>query len=206
MYAAFIITHTQYSLPSQCPKLAILRANLVERRQKRQNGLIGGKENNAVSPSRRVLKGSQPQYDNNATKNTNAEAGSKDMNMSNSLEGLDPNDFTASDFQSKPERHNNKKDSMASPPRTKALEPDDRHFNSSMDRSHTSRTQRYAMEDSDGEASVVDIKLIKCDNCNRSFAPKVYEKHFDSDGQPKCASATDKRPVFNSAKVCGLIN
>ena len=50
------------------------------------------------------------------------------------------------------------------------------------------------------EKSVVEIELIKCDCCGRSFAPKVYEKHFDSTGQPKCAS-DKKRPVFNSAKA-----
>ncbi len=50
------------------------------------------------------------------------------------------------------------------------------------------------------EKSVVDIELIKCDCCGRSFAPKVYEKHFDSSGQPKCVN-DKKRPVFNSAKA-----
>ena len=50
------------------------------------------------------------------------------------------------------------------------------------------------------EKSVVDIELIQCDCCGRSFAPKVYEKHFDSSGQPKCTN-DKKRPVFNSAKA-----
>ena len=47
---------------------------------------------------------------------------------------------------------------------------------------------------------MVDIELIKCDSCGRSFAPKVYEKHFDSSGQPKCAY-DKKRAVYNSAKA-----
>ena len=52
------------------------------------------------------------------------------------------------------------------------------------------------------EESVVEIELIKCECCKRSFAPKVYEKHFDDDGQPKClAQMSKKRAVFNSAKV-----
>jgi len=52
------------------------------------------------------------------------------------------------------------------------------------------------------EKSIVDIELIKCDCCGRSFAPKVYEKHFDSSGQPKCANDKNKkRTVFNSAKA-----
>jgi hypothetical protein len=49
------------------------------------------------------------------------------------------------------------------------------------------------------QKSVVAIELIKYDCCGRFFAPKVYEKHFNSNGQPKCAN-DKKRPVFNSAK------
>ena len=56
------------------------------------------------------------------------------------------------------------------------------------------------------EESVVEIELIKCECCKRSFAPKVYEKHFDGDGQPKCLSQmSKKRAVFNSAKVRNII-
>ena len=40
----------------------------------------------------------------------------------------------------------------------------------------------------DDEDSVVDIELIQCDSCQRKFAPKVYAKHFDDDGQPKCVT------------------
>jgi hypothetical protein len=50
------------------------------------------------------------------------------------------------------------------------------------------------------DEEVVQIELIQCDCCKRSFAPKIYEKHFNSDGQPKCAM-DKKRPVFNAAKV-----
>ena len=54
----------------------------------------------------------------------------------------------------------------------------------------------------DDEESVVEIELIKCEYCKRSFAPKVYEKHVDDDGQPKCLTQmSKKRAVFNSAKV-----
>lgn len=56
--------------------------------------------------------------------------------------------------------------------------------------------------DPDDEASIVDITLITCDCCKRSFAPRIYEKHFDNDGTPKCAMASNKkRAVFDSAKV-----
>lgn len=50
------------------------------------------------------------------------------------------------------------------------------------------------------EKSVVDIELIQCDTCGRSFAPKIYEKHFDTDGQPKCSKQARRRPKFDSAK------
>jgi hypothetical protein len=74
----------------------------------------------------------------------------------------------------------------------------------SMDQSQISRSSgigRSDDPDNDDEESVVQIELIQCDSCRRSFAPKVYEKHFDQDGQPKCATMTKKRAVFNSAKV-----
>jgi hypothetical protein len=50
------------------------------------------------------------------------------------------------------------------------------------------------------EKSVVDIELIQCDTCGRSFAPKIYEKHFDADGNPKCNKQARRRPKFDSAK------
>ncbi len=52
------------------------------------------------------------------------------------------------------------------------------------------------------EKSVVAIELIKC---GRSFAPDVYEKHFDSNGHSTCANDVGKdQCVFNSAKACSL--
>eukprot|EP00804_Cyclotella_cryptica_P023728 CCRYP_017270-RA/>CCRYP_017270-RA protein AED:0.16 eAED:0.14 QI:0/0.6/0.16/1/0.6/0.33/6/0/480 len=51
------------------------------------------------------------------------------------------------------------------------------------------------------EEPIVEIELIQCHCCKRSFAPMVYEKHFDQDGQPKCeGQLSKKRPVYNSAK------
>lgn len=70
--------------------------------------------------------------------------------------------------------------------------------------SQTSRTSvvKKGHLDLDDEESVVEIELIQCTHCQRSFAPKVYEKHFGTDGQPKCLNQmTKKRAVFNSAKV-----
>ena len=74
----------------------------------------------------------------------------------------------------------------------------------SMTQSQTSRTSviKKGHLDIDDEESVVEIELIQCTHCQRSFAPKVYEKHFGTDGQPKCLNQmSKKRAVFNSAKV-----
>lgn len=76
--------------------------------------------------------------------------------------------------------------------------PDARMDNLPFSSPHSKRVE----EEEDDEASVVQIQLMKCEHCKRSFAPKVYAKHFDSNGQPKCAGVTDKkRGVFNSAKA-----
>lgn len=74
----------------------------------------------------------------------------------------------------------------------------------SMNQSQTSSTSviKTGHLDLEDEESVVEIELIQCMHCKRSFAPKVYEKHFDTDGQPKCLNQmSKKRAVFNSAKV-----
>lgn len=96
------------------------------------------------------------------------------------LERLDPNDYTAKDFsatQAKSPGKDRPPSSYNYPPAT-------------------------ASDENDDEASVVNIELIQCDCCKRSFAPKIYEKHFDANGEPKCLSAMEKkRTVFNSAKA-----
>ena len=185
----------------ECEKLAILRQRLVARRQKRQNALQldGGNGD----------KGTQP-ASSSVQKPVNSKS-LKEKDNSNSLERLDPNDFTAKDFQTSSSK-SSKRAISSSPPRVQMqhdVRDDGIHHEPttpSMDRSHmsssTRRSKMHADIDDDDEASVVDIQLVQCDCCKRSFAPKIYEKHFDSDGQPKCASVMDKkRPVFNSAKV-----
>ena len=95
------------------------------------------------------------------------------------LERLDPNDFTAKDFLG-----------------TQAKSP-------GKDRAPISYNHNAtATDENDDEASIVNIELIQCDCCKRSFAPKIYEKHFAANGEPKCLSAMEKkRTVFNSAKA-----
>ena len=184
---------------AECEKLAILRQRLVARRQKRQNALQrdGGNGDKGTHPA-------------SASVQKPVNSSLKEKDNSNSLERLDPNDFTARDFQTSSSK-SSKRAISSSPLRVQMqhdVRDDDIHepATPSMDRSHmsssTRRSKMHADIDDDDEASVVDIQLVQCDCCKRSFAPKIYEKHFDSDGQPKCASVMDKkRPVFNSAKV-----
>ena len=78
-----------------------------------------------------------------------------------------------------------------------------RSITDNIDHSRINRLNVSAGSENDrsiaSEQSVVEIELIPCDSCGRKFAPKIYEKHFDSNGQPKCLN-TKKRTVFNSAK------
>lgn len=112
-------------------------------------------------------------------------------NDDQSGERYDADDYSAKFSASNSTFRNNvKQDSI----QTSVHDPD----NTNDTQSHNSHVEG----DPNDEASVVDISLIQCDCCKRSFAPKIYEKHFDSDGTPKCASASDKkRAVFDSAKV-----
>jgi len=152
-----------------------------------------------------IERSRKPRCGNDGLVDAKAETSSHSRDMSRSLERLDPNDYSAKDFQNKSKRPNDHHEALASPPRVQSQEADDRSFHNhehNTDKSQISYTQSNIMEDDNDEASVVEIKLIECDYCKRSFAPKVYEKHFDSDGQPKCVSNMDKkRAVFNSAKA-----
>lgn len=54
------------------------------------------------------------------------------------------------------------------------------------------------------EQSLVELNAIPCTDCDRSFVPMAYVRHFDGDGRPKCKSVFNKkRPVFDSSKVIG---
>lgn len=201
-----------YSCPSlhctsKCEKLANLRQRLVARRRKRE--AQNGKENSVPKSASEANENSgKPRHESDVESKK-----SPNNTMAPSLERLDPNEYTASDFQSKPEKSKRAyHDDMASPPRARTHEFEDRRFryqeSNSMDNSHMSQSRSERMiggMDDDDDASVVNIELIQCDCCKRSFAPKVYEKHFDEDGQPKCANNDKKRTVFNSAKVCVML-
>jgi hypothetical protein len=59
---------------------------------------------------------------------------------------------------------------------------------------------------SDDDNSVVDIQLIYCQHCEKSYAPATYKKFcqtLDANGVPKCVAMHNKkkRKVYNSAKV-----
>jgi len=55
------------------------------------------------------------------------------------------------------------------------------------------------------DEDVVDIKLIFCHHCQKSYAPATYKKFcqtLDENGIPKCVSMRNKkRRIYNSAKV-----
>lgn len=65
------------------------------------------------------------------------------------------------------------------------------------------------IEEADDQ-SVVDIDLIYCHHCERSYAPETFKKFcqkVDENGVPKCLSMRNKkRKVFNSAKVSFFLN
>ena len=181
-----------------CAKLTILRHRLVARRRKREMSNKAGSKGRIIQSSQSQRSISTRAESSPSNDSRSGEISRSDEN-SRSGEGLNPNDFTAGDFQRAPSRPNGYKDSMASPPEMQShkLEP------TSMDKSQTSDVENEKVNDGDDdEASVVNIELIQCDCCKRKFAPKIYEKHFDSDGQPKCAKVADKkRPVYNGAMV-----
>lgn len=64
------------------------------------------------------------------------------------------------------------------------------------------------IEENDDQ-SVVDIDLIYCHHCERSYAPETYKKFcqkVDENGVPKCLSmGKKKRKVYNSAKVSSFV-
>ena len=184
----------------ECEKLRLLRDRLVARRRKR-----GDKENVQPEVTRTRSEAKEESSRQGDAKNTNG-GRSKDL-ISTSLERLDPNEYSASDFSSKQNRRGHQ-DSMSSPPRMRREESKDlhspyNHEHNSMERSPLSYTRNQRVENGmdDDEESVVDIQLTQCECCKRSFAPKVYQKHFDKDGQPKCANNDKKRKQFNSAKA-----
>lgn len=89
---------------------------------------------------------------------------------------MDPSEYTASDFL---------------PPKKQSIPSSPPHQRGTL--------VKLGRPDEDAE-SVVEIELIECEECGRSFAPKIFEKHWN-DGQPRCLAAAKKRTVFNSAKA-----
>lgn len=191
-----------------CTKLMNLRQRLVARRRKREmSNTVGG------APLERVIQSSQSQRSvGSSTKERATERSSSHTNPSRfggnsrvnqdlcSLDnqaGLNPNDYTAKDFQQLRETNSRIQESdimVTSPPVSTLESSDDGTVEKSNDDSD-------AVANDDEEASVVDIELIQCDNCKRKFAPKIYDKHYNN-GQPKCIQmAVTKRPVYNAKAV-----
>ena len=183
-------------LNAKCEKLVTLRQRFVSRRQARL-----GKEN--ASNEHALTRGVKISHKSQCDKRIDAGKGNTSEEMSCSLEQLDQNDYAAMRVQRKPNKQNNV--AINSPSRQPNHQLEDSHSSyheASMDKQTSYSPAKKGGEDIDDEASVVDIELVKCDYCKRSFAPKVYEKHFDCNGQPKCVGIHDKkRQVFDSAKV-----
>ena len=99
---------------------------------------------------------------------------------------MDPSEYTASDFRP-PITQAVPSSSPQRPPPTHLLFQDEK------------RGTKLGQQDQDAD-SVVNIELVECEECGRSFAPKIFEKHWN-DGQPRCLAAAKKRTVFNSAKA-----
>jgi hypothetical protein len=122
----------------------------------------------------------------------------QDVRSLDNQAGLNPNNYTAKDFQQSRETTNSRyqeSDTMVtSPPISTPESNDDGTDDKSNDDSGD-------VANDDEEASVVDIELIQCDNCKRKFAPKIYEKHYNN-GQPRCIQmAVMKRPVYDAKAV-----
>jgi hypothetical protein len=181
-----------------CAKLTSLRQRLVARRRKRETS-------NKVGSIERKVQSSQSQRSvstvTESSPGTDSRSGEPHSDEhSRSGEGLNPNDLTARDFQRKPLRPTSHQESVASTP---GMQPATSVYKSQNAELQSDQVDGDEDDDDDNdEASVVDIELIQCDVCKRKFAPKIYEKHFDNDGQPKCAKDADrKRPVYNAAMV-----
>ena len=157
---------------SQCEKMAILRQRFVARRQKRKTGVQ--QEASALCHGKAGL-------------GLLVESPGEYDSLSG--ERHDADDYSASIRSNSTSQNDERQD------RTQTIDEPNNVDDAESQYSNVDG-------DPDDEASVVDITLIQCDCCKRSFAPKIYEKHFDRDGTPKCAIASEKkRGVFDAAKV-----
>jgi len=216
----------------ECEKLAILRERLVARRRKRSKSHSGSseKENNSFNP-RPVIGGGNhhgclQQQTFSRTKTSSFDVKYEDantsirkskgcrevenigmnrMNVSGSIDGNERSHDSSSAGDDIADK--NYEDIMQYTRQQRELNVGDDEGSIGANRTndsgdHEKNRRRHSNIGSDDDQSVVEIKTIQCDCCKRSFAPKVYEKHFDSDGKPKCEiSMKKKRPVFNSAKA-----
>lgn len=177
---------------------------MADRREKRKLVTQHGKENKLIESTTTVKSDKSQrsksvvrlnQFDEHST--INFHGGKDELKQIQMKRGLNNGEYS---------------DRMNSPSR-RVIESENRRLEDSisLDKSHISddRSTHESSHRGDpditvdaDEQSVVEIETIQCDCCKRSFAPKVYEKHFDSGGKPKCASMlAKKRPVFNAAKA-----
>jgi hypothetical protein len=82
---------------------------------------------------------------------------------------------------------------------------DDKTSNGAAKQTRLEPVERGLTKTIDQDEAVVDVELIFCHHCQKSYAPATYKKFcqaVDENGVPKCVSMRNKkRKVYNSAKV-----
>jgi len=83
---------------------------------------------------------------------------------------------------------------------------EEHEHNMGTSQSPSSTPNSVSNDGSDDDNSVVEIELIYCQHCEKSYAPATYKKFcqtLDENGVPKCVAMRNKkkRKVYNSAKV-----
>ena len=200
-----------------CTKLTNLRQRLVARRRKRgmlSNTLGGAAPIGRViqsSQSRRSVGSSSSSTREGATERSghtnpsrfggNSRATNQDLRSLENQAGLNPNDYTARDFQQSRETNTRYQESDAMVTSSPPVSTPESNDDGSTDEKSNDDGSAVVANNDDDEASVVDIELIQCDNCKRKFAPKIYDKHYNN-GQPRCIQmAVTRRPVYNAKAV-----
>ena len=77
-------------------------------------------------------------------------------------------------------------------------------FSPDRSKPQNSNSIKDAYDEELNDDAVVNIELIYCQHCKKSYAPATYQKFcqaLNEDGVPKCIAKNKKRRVYNSARV-----
>lgn len=75
------------------------------------------------------------------------------------------------------------------------------HHDLEKDVMENSRRRNSAGDGENDDDSIVDIELIYCQHCERSYAPATYKKFclaVDENGVPKCVAMRNKREKYTT--------